>query len=149
MFALMIFWLPICLNVTPVLSDQVQTIYGKRTPSNGSAQILIMHTHTLLCIFYVQPRENMANRSTYYYKYISGNILIASVEYWIYPANTNHSKPHSLRIILFIYFRFILESQAVECSVGSFYTQRFQKRIHLHLPTDCFMKIFLQSTGLS
>ena len=32
--------------------------------------------------------------------------------------------------------------------MGSFYTQRFLKLVYLHLPTDCFMKIFLQSTGL-
>ena len=28
------------------------------------------------------------------------------------------------------------------------YPQRLQKLIYLHLPTDCFMKISLQSTGL-
>ena len=31
--------------------------------------------------------------------------------------------------------------------MGSFYTQRFYKLICLHLPTDCFMNISLQSTG--
>ena len=35
----------------------------------------------------------------------------------------------------------------VECSVGSFYTQRFWKLICLHLPTDCFIEISPQSTG--
>ena len=31
---------------------------------------------------------------------------------------------------------------------GELYVQRLQKLIYLHLPTDCFMKISLQSTGL-
>ena len=32
---------------------------------------------------------------------------------------------------------------------GELYAQRLQKLIYLHLPTDCFMKISLQSTGPS
>ena len=40
----------------------------------------------------------------------------------------------------------ILESQVVECSMGSFYTQRFQKLICLHLPTNCFVEISPHST---
>ena len=49
--------------------------------------------------------------------------------------------------IYIIQFICILESQVVECSMGSFYTQRFQKLICLHLPTDCFVEISPHSTG--
>ena len=46
------------------------------------------------------------------------------------------------RVLIVILFKFVLESHVVSRVLnGEFYERRFQKLIHLHLFTDCFMKM--------
>ena len=58
-----------------------------------------------------------------------------------YYQDTDQKQDIFSHIIIVIQLICILESQVVACSMGSFFTQRFQKLICLHLPRDCFMKI--------
>ena len=67
--------------------------------------------------------------------------------HWHYEIFNVTAVAYQLYIFIIIQFICILESQVLECSMGSFYTQRLQKLICLHLPTDCFVEISPHSTG--